>query len=79
MNTLRSQLTEPDLWMVGKRYLHTLRCLAYEGDKESVRTLSQLQGSDQHKNTELPVLIRCGKATRLAEAIECCDQCRNKH
>ena len=70
---------KPDLWLGETRYLHTLRRLAYEGDADSVRTLWQLQGSDQHKNTELQDLIRCGKATRLAEAIEYCDQCHNKH
>ena len=70
---------KPDLWLGGKRYLHTLRRLAYEGDKDSVRTLSQLQGSDQHKNTELQDLIRCGKVPRLVQAIEYCDQCRNKN
>ena len=70
---------KPDLWLGEKRYLHTLRRLAYEGDVDSVRTLSQLQGSDEHKNTELQDLIRCGDATRLAKAIEYCDQCRNKN
>ena len=70
---------KPDLWLGDKRYLHTLRRLAYEGDVDSVRILSQLQGSDEHKNTELQELIRRGKAPRLAEAIEYCDQCRNKN
>ena len=70
---------KPDLWLGDKRYLHTLRRLAYEGDVDSVRILSQLQGSDEHKNTELQELIRRGNALRLAKAIEYCDQCRNKN
>ena len=70
---------KPDLWLGDKRYLHTLRRLAYEGDADSVHILSQLQGSDEHKNTELPELIRRGNAPRLAKAIEYCDQCRNKN
>ena len=70
---------KPGLWLGEKRYLHTLRRLAYEGDVDSVRTLSQLQGSDEHKNTELQELIRHGMAHRLAKAIEYCDQCRNKN
>ena len=70
---------KPDLWLGEKRYLHTLRRLAYEGDKDSARALSQLQGSDQHKNTELQDLIRCGKVPRLIEAIEYCDRCCNKN
>ena len=68
-----------DLWLGGKRYLHTQRRLAYEGDVDSVRILSLLQGSDEHKNTELQELFRRGRAPRLAKAIECCDQCRNKN
>ena len=70
---------KPDLWIGEKRYLHTLRRLAYEGDVDSVRVLSQLQGSDEHKITELQELIRCGNAPRLAKAIEYCDQCSNKN
>ena len=77
---IRSEFhAKPDLWLGEKRYLHTLRRLAYEGDVDSVRTLSQLQGSDEHKNTELQELIRRGNALRLAKAIEYCDQCRNKN
>ena len=68
---------EPDMWLGEKRYLHTLRRLAYEGDVDSVRLLSQLQGSDEHKNTVLQDLIRCGNTPRLAKAIEYCDQCSN--
>ncbi len=49
---------EPDLWLGDKRYLHALRRLAYEGDVDSVRILSQLQGSDEHKNTVLQDLMR---------------------
>ena len=67
-----------DLWLGVKQCLHTLRRLAYEGDADSVRTLSQLQGSDQQKNTELHDLIRCGKAPRLAEAVEYCNECPSK-
>ena len=70
---------KPDLWLGDKQCLHTLRWLAYEGDAESVRTLSQLQGSDQQKNTEIQDLIRCGKVPRLAEAVEYCNQCRSKN
>ena len=77
---MRSEFhAKPDLWLGDKRYLHALRRLAYEGDVDSVRLLSQLQGSDEHKNTVLQDLIRCGNAPRLAKAIECCDQCSNKN
>ncbi len=77
---IRSEFhAKPDLWLGEKRYLHTLRRLAYEGDVDSVRTLSQLQGSDEHKNTELQQLIRRGRAPRLAKAIEYCDQYCNKN
>ena len=62
-----------DLWLGDGRYLYTLRRLAYEGDAQSVRILSQLQGSDQYKNTELQDLLKCGSAGRLAEAITYCD------
>ena len=77
---IRSEFhAKPDLWLGEKRYLHTLRRLAYEGDVDSVRTLSQLQGSDEHKNTELQELIRRGRAPRLAKATEYCDQYHDKN
>jgi hypothetical protein len=62
-----------NLWLGDARYLYTIRRLAYQGDPQSVRILSQLQGSDHHKNAELQNLLRCGNAGRLAEAITYCD------
>ena len=65
-----------DLWLGDGRYLYTLRRLAYQGDPQSVRILSQLQGSDQHKNIELQGMLTCGNAGKLAEAITYCDHCK---
>ena len=62
-----------DLWLGDRRYLHTLRRLAYQGDPQSVRILSKLQGSDHHKNAELQYLVKCGNAIRLEEVIEYCN------
>ena len=64
---------KPDLWLGEGRYLHALRRLSYEGDAQSVRVLSQLQGSDKRKNAELQDLLKCGNASRLQEAIAYCD------
>lgn len=64
---------KPNLWLGDGRYLHTLRRLAYQGDPQSVRMISKLQGSDHHKNAELQDLATSGDATRLAEAIVFCD------
>ena len=62
-----------DLWLGDGRYLYTLRRLAYKGDPQCVRMLSQLQGSDHHKNAKLQNLLKCGSADRLAEVITLCD------
>ena len=65
---------KPHLWLEHTRYLYILRRLAYEGDAESVRILSQLEGPDKKKNNDLKDFIECGKASRLAEAIAICEQ-----
>ncbi len=65
---------KPHLWLENTRYLYILRRLAYEGDTESVRILSQLEGPDKKDNNDLKDFIECGKASRLAEAIAICEQ-----
>ena len=65
---------KPHVWLEHTRYLYILRRLAYEGDTESVRILSQLEGPDKKKNNDLKDFIECGKANRLAEAIAICEQ-----
>ena len=71
---LRESRAKPDLWLGEGRYLHTLRRLSYEGDMQSVRVLSQLQGCDKSKNAELQDLLKSGNASRLEEAIDYCDK-----